>query len=458
MKRISRGGGFSLAEVMVAVGVLGIVGLGTLAVVNNSFLVQRDISQNEDFDSISIQIQQTLSNQDACKIAFQGISYDPTKSQIVNPNMKISGVSTPLSGMTFGNLKINTVQLTPKNPTFMPGSVGVYIYQASLDISATKISLSSNSNSYGGAQLLKSFPFEVQTTAAGASPIINCFAQGNGYTIGGAFCQSILKWNPTNPPNLSPCSPPVTSCSGPHQFIGMNTAGSIVCLNLSCTQDSVNCPSPNANVFHGLDSSGNSLCTCAKPCVPATDFSGATACTTNGNAANLVACQSSGIDTCGHACTRTLATDVTGAIACTTNGNPVNLVSCGAGGMDSCGNACTRSSTPVLANGVPICTSNGNPAYQVACGAGGVDSCGTACARRCGAPAGTSIGGLGCPHNGSCFGCGTGSVNTDNGDCVTPYGPGACSACESGISHWQGQRGSSCSAGNNDTVGSVVCN
>ena len=82
--------GFSLAEIMVSVGLLGVISLGVMQVMKESSKLKKTSSQNVNVDAVVTKIQNLIRNPDVCKSTL--FNLDPTDTSATGTNGFISKI------------------------------------------------------------------------------------------------------------------------------------------------------------------------------------------------------------------------------------------------------------------------------------------------------------------------------------------------------------------------------
>ena len=176
--------GFSLAEVVVAAGLLGVVSLGVMRLVDNMMKSQKTFETQSEITLVSNGIAQALVNEKACENTFAGINLGANTSvpSIQNSN----GASIFDVGSQYGNRKVLLTGLDVQNISLTSdgtSKVGTFDLVVGMD----KLS----SQTQGATSVRKVITISVVTDLA--DDFTGCFSSAAGATknacenIGGTF-------------------------------------------------------------------------------------------------------------------------------------------------------------------------------------------------------------------------------------------------------------------------------
>ncbi|WP_127714909.1 tail fiber domain-containing protein [Halobacteriovorax sp. HLS] len=176
--------GFSLAEVVVAAGLLGVVSLGVMRLVDNMMKSQKTFETQSEVTLVTNGIAQTLTNEKACENTFTGINLAANTS--VGSIQNSNAADVFVVGSQYGNRKVILTGLDVENISLASdGTSKVGTFDLVIGIQKT-------SNVAQGAQnLRKVVTLSVVTDLA--DNFVGCFNSAAGATknscenIGGTF-------------------------------------------------------------------------------------------------------------------------------------------------------------------------------------------------------------------------------------------------------------------------------
>jgi prepilin-type N-terminal cleavage/methylation domain-containing protein len=176
--------GFTLAEIVVAAGLLGIVSLGVMRLVDNMNKSQKTFETKSEIVLVTNSIAQSLTNEEACKNTFSGINLvtDSSVASIQNS----TGASIFDVGSVYGNRSVRLTSLDIDNVSLAnDGSSKSGTFE--LLIGLEKL----NSQNQGGLAITKRVTISVITDLS--DDFVGCFNSAAGATknscenIGGTF-------------------------------------------------------------------------------------------------------------------------------------------------------------------------------------------------------------------------------------------------------------------------------
>ncbi|MGK5084527.1 prepilin-type N-terminal cleavage/methylation domain-containing protein [Bdellovibrionota bacterium FG-1] len=177
MPNLRRTDGMTLLEVMITLGIASIMMVGILQIVNLSQRSTRNVTINADWNNFVSNVKLSLSLDDSCKkyLGGHGYKWDQnggidqkngspvgTMSQIDRPApaaMVLAKVKTNYKSFTLSSISLIPQSLSPPSSvtgTYNGTSYSFNVYQASLNMTATKNTM--EANSLGGKDLSMSIP------------------------------------------------------------------------------------------------------------------------------------------------------------------------------------------------------------------------------------------------------------------------------------------------------------
>jgi type II secretory pathway pseudopilin PulG len=238
-------GGFNIIEIMIAVGIMAIIGAGVAAMMTNMNRSVMSTAATSDFNTLVNTIQGVLNNNQNCITAFGG----PGATQITgafpqNIALNIGG-SAVAPGPYGSNLKITTLALTSRSAA---GSANQWVVPMSLVASRVV-----GGGAMGGQTISHTYNLVVTTDAA--NKIQDCSGQNTDYWVAATNSPANIEYSGGNVGigTTAPTSPLSISAN-------LNTAGNNILENL------VNAGAPNSviriqgtagSALFGTDGAGN---------------------------------------------------------------------------------------------------------------------------------------------------------------------------------------------------------
>lgn len=203
--------GYSLVEVLVAVGLISIVGLGIATMMQNQFKATSTISKNLDFNSLISEIQMYLSKEDTCARLFSNANMSPLPMSVPSyPYTLPTGQQVNLSKLSYQNSDLLVIGTPINNLTatilkfdkvidVLPPSGTNRRYVLNFLVKVTK-----SGQNYGSSEKEKNFT--IMTEVNSSNQVVNCGASGNSmfaicmemggiYTAGGSpACDLVPKY------------------------------------------------------------------------------------------------------------------------------------------------------------------------------------------------------------------------------------------------------------------------
>lgn len=236
--------GFSLAEVIVAAGLLGALSLVLINISKNQAVVQKRAEASFEINTISNLVTQTLLNSQACAASLGGVGQEVTENSVTSIKNR-KGDSIYEINEIYGNRQ---VRITEMKLIDIPSPLGLFS-ELKLRITFEKLSKAISGNKF----ISKHFSLKIESDAAG--DLIKCYSSTEN-AVTTAVEQSCISIGGTYDVATSNCN----LSNYVANEASTNTAVSTKSLSDKLSDLKVEMSCSVGEIFQGFDSSGVKIC------------------------------------------------------------------------------------------------------------------------------------------------------------------------------------------------------